>query len=164
MDGRRGGRRVRPNQQHRQPRPAGVCPGNGRDRRRGQRHVAEQRDDQHRPRDRARVAGLLIVTVGVGECFILNALSFLAVIIALMGMNPRRLVRARSIARQPGQLVAGLRYVRHTPRLLVPLLMMGVIGALSYEFQVVLPVLAQRTFHGNADAFGSSLRPLASAR
>jgi hypothetical protein len=32
--------------------------------------------------------------------------------------------------------------------------MMALIGALSYEFQVVLPVLAEQTFHGNADAYG----------
>jgi MFS family permease len=51
-------------------------------------------------------------------------------------------------------LLEGLRYVRATPRLLTPLLMMALIGALAYEFQVVLPLLARRTFHGNADAYG----------
>jgi MFS family permease len=100
------------------------------------------------------VAGVLIVSVGVGDCFVLNALSFAAVIVALRWMDPRQLLRAHAVRRDHGQLVAGLRYVRGTPGLLVPLLMMAMIGALSYEFGVVLPVLAQRSFHGNADAFG----------
>jgi MFS family permease len=100
------------------------------------------------------IAGLLIVTVGVGECFLVNAVSFVAIIVALARMNPTQLRRAHTVDRMPGQLMDGLTYVRHTPRLLVPLLMMALIGALSYEFQVVLPVLAQRTFHGNADAYG----------
>lgn len=100
------------------------------------------------------VAGLLIVTVGIGECFVLNAVSFLAVIIALTRIDPKQLIRARVTQRTPGQLLDGLRYVRRTPRLAAPLLMMALIGALSYEFPVVLPVLAQRVFHGNADAYG----------
>ena len=100
------------------------------------------------------IAGVLIVTVGVGECFVVNALSFVAVIAALARMDRARLLRSRALPREPGQVVEGLRYVRRTPVLLVPLLMMALIGALSYEFQVVLPVLAQRSFHGNAEAFG----------
>lgn len=100
------------------------------------------------------VAGLLIVTVGVGECFLLNAASFLTIIAALAWIRPAELHPAQPVRQEPGQLMAGLRYVRRTPRLLVPLLMMALIGALSYEFQVVLPVLAQRSFGGNADAYG----------
>jgi MFS family permease len=48
----------------------------------------------------------------------------------------------------------GFRYVAHTPRLVVPLIMMGIVGTLAYEFQVVLPVVAKGTFHGNAEAYG----------
>jgi MFS family permease len=100
------------------------------------------------------IAGLLIVTVGIGDCFLLNAASFIAIILALVAMNPARLHPAQPAEHGPGQIMDGLRYVRHTPRLLIPLLMMALIGALSYEFQVVLPVLAQRTFRGDADAYG----------
>jgi MFS family permease len=100
------------------------------------------------------IAGVLIVTVGVGACFLLNTVSFVAVIIALATMKKERLRPAIASTRAPGQLLEGLRYVRRTPRLFTPLLMMALIGALSYEFQVVLPVLAKNTFHGNADAYG----------
>jgi MFS family permease len=100
------------------------------------------------------LAGVLIVSVGVAACFLLNTVSFIAVIIALATMKPDLLHPALTSAHAPGQLLEGLRYVRRTPRLLTPLLMMALIGALSYEFQVVLPVLAKHTFHGNADAYG----------
>ena len=100
------------------------------------------------------LAGVLIVSVGVGACFLFNTVSFVAVIIALATMKPELLHPAVTSAHAPGQLLEGFRYVRRTPRLLTPLLMMALIGALSYEFQVVLPVLAKHTFHGNADAYG----------
>jgi MFS family permease len=100
------------------------------------------------------LAGVLIVTAGVSGCFLINAASFVAVLVALATMKPAQLHPAQPAAHRPGQLVEGLRYVRRTPRLLTPLLMMALIGALSYEFQVVLPLLAKRTFHGNADAYG----------
>ena len=99
-------------------------------------------------------AGVLIVTVGVAACFLLNTVSFIAVIIALATMQQELLRPAITSVNAPGQLLEGLRYVRRTPRLLTPLLMMALIGALSYEFQVVLPVLAKNTFHGQADAYG----------
>jgi MFS family permease len=56
--------------------------------------------------------------------------------------------------RGKGQLREGLAYVRRTPELLVPLLMMALVGCLAYEFQVTLPVLAITTLHGNASTYG----------
>jgi hypothetical protein len=100
------------------------------------------------------LAGVLIVSVGVAACFFINSVSFVAVIIALATMEPDLLHPAVASVHAPVQLLEGLRYVRRTPRLLTPLRMMALIGALSYEFQVVLPVLAKHTFHGNADAYG----------
>jgi MFS family permease len=100
------------------------------------------------------IAGVIIVSLGVSACFLVNTVSFIAVIIALASMKQELLRPAVASITAPGQLMEGLRYVRGTPRLLTPLLMMALIGALSYEFQVVLPVLAKQTFHGNADAYG----------
>ncbi len=99
-------------------------------------------------------AGLLIAGVGVGVCFLANAVSFVAVIASLLAMDPAALHRGRPVAREPGQLAAGLRYVRRTPELAVPLLMMALIGTLAYEFQVVLPLVARVSFHGGAQAYG----------
>jgi MFS family permease len=49
----------------------------------------------------------------------------------------------------------GLRYVRHTPEVLIPLIMMAVVGTLAYEFHVVLPLLARFTFEGDAGTYGT---------
>lgn len=100
------------------------------------------------------VGGVLIATVGVGVCFLFNAASFVAVVTSLLVMDRKALQPSPPADRAKGQLREGLSYVGHEPRLLVPLLMMGLVGMLAYEFQVVLPVLAHQTFHGGATAFG----------
>lgn len=100
------------------------------------------------------LAGALIVAVGIAPCFLINAASYGAVVIALFLMDPARLQPAAKAGRGRGQLREGLRYVARTPQVRVPLLMMGVVGTLAYEFQVVLPLLARFTFGGDAGTFG----------
>ena len=100
------------------------------------------------------LAGVLIAKVGVGSCFFVNAASFLAVIIAYSAMNTALLTPSEPVVRAPGQLRDGLRYVRSTPGLLIPLLMMAIVGTLTYEFQVTLPSLAAQTFGTGAVNFG----------
>ena len=100
------------------------------------------------------VAGVLIATVGVGTCFLLNAASFVAVVFSLATMDRALLQPSPPAGKSKGQVREGFRYVARTPRLLVPLLMMGIVGTLAYEFQVVLPVVARGTFHGGAEAYG----------
>jgi MFS family permease len=100
------------------------------------------------------VAGLVIVAAGVGVCFFVNALSFVAVVYSLMSMDKSTLRPSAPVSRAKGQMRQGLSYVRHEPRLAVPLLMMGLVGTLAYEFQVSLPVLAKQTFHGGAETYG----------
>jgi MFS family permease len=100
------------------------------------------------------VAGVLIATVGLGLCFLINAASYVAVIVALAGMDLAALRPAPRTSREPGQVRQGLAYVAHTPGLLVPLMMLAVIGTLAYEFQVVLPLLAERTFGGGPGTYG----------
>src|SRR5674476_884643 len=78
------------------------------------------------------LGGVLIVSVGVGACFLFNTVSFVAVIIALATMKQELLHPAVTSIHAPGQLLEGLRYVRRTPRLFTPLLMMALIGAVSY--------------------------------
>lgn len=100
------------------------------------------------------IAGVLIASVGVASCFLVNAVSFAAVIVAYLTMHLAQLVPAEPVRRAPGQLREGLRYVRHAPQLLVPLLMMALVGTLTYEFQVALPALVTDTFQGGARAYG----------
>jgi MFS family permease len=100
------------------------------------------------------IAGVMIATAGVGECFFVNAASFGAALIAYTRMDKAKLRPTEPVPRGPGQLREGLRYVRHEHRLLIPLLMMALIGTLTYEFQVVLPAFAYDTFNGGADSLG----------
>jgi MFS family permease len=100
------------------------------------------------------VAGVLIATIGVGICFLVNAASFVAVVFSLVTMDKEKLDPSPPTERRRGQLREGFTYVRHNRRLLVPLVMMAMVGMLTYEFNVSLPVLAKHTFHGSSEVFG----------
>ncbi len=100
------------------------------------------------------VGGVLAAVLGLALCFTCNAISFAAVILSLALMNGALLYPARPVKRQPGQIREGLRYVRKTPELLVPLLMIALVGTLAWEFQVTLPLMASNVFGGGAGAYG----------
>ena len=100
------------------------------------------------------VAGAIIAATGTGICFLINAASYAAVLLALGTMNVADLRPTPPAQREPGQVRQGLRYVAGTPELLVPLVMLALIGTLAYEFQVVLPLLATGPFHGDAATYG----------
>ncbi len=100
------------------------------------------------------VAGILIAIVGEGACFLINAASFIAVVASLTTMNHAALNPTEPTPRARGQLREGIRYVRSTPELAVPLLMMAAVGCLTYEFQVTLPVMASRGLHAGSTGFG----------
>jgi MFS family permease len=101
------------------------------------------------------IAGGLILAVGVAPCFLINSGSFLASIAALALMRVGDLRPHARPPRHRGQLREGLRYVRATPALYIPLLMMALVGTLAYEFQVSLPLFARYTFAGNAGTYGA---------
>lgn len=101
------------------------------------------------------VAGLLIVTAGVEPCFALNALTFAAMIVALWRMEPANLNAPPRAVREPGAVRAGLRYVRRTPELAVPLALMALVGTFGLNFQVILPLLARLSFDGGATAYAA---------
>ncbi|MCU1488697.1 MAG: major facilitator superfamily 1 [Acidimicrobiaceae bacterium] len=100
------------------------------------------------------IGGVLIATVGVGTCFLLNAASFVAVVTSLLVMDRTALRPSEPTPRARGQLREGLAYAAHTREIAVPLVMMALVGTLAYEFQVSLPVLAHTTFHGGSVAYG----------
>jgi MFS family permease len=102
------------------------------------------------------IGGVLIATVGIGWCFMFNALSFVFVLGALRAIHVDELHPPDPIVRGHGRggLVEGFRYVASTPILRNSLLMMALVGTLSYEFQVSLPLLAKYTFKGGAETYG----------
>jgi MFS family permease len=104
------------------------------------------------------IAGLLIVTVGIGQCFLLNAATYLAVLLAVKLMNEAELHRGQPARREPNQIKAGLSYILRTPVLRATLLMMFIVGGLytaghsSINLRHLIKV---------AEAFGLSLLLLA---
>ncbi|MFL5846199.1 MAG: MFS transporter [Solirubrobacteraceae bacterium] len=98
-------------------------------------------------------AGGLIAFVGVAPCFLFNSLSFAAMLIALYGMDVKRLITPERAPREPGQVRAAIAEVRANPNLKIPLAMMAVIGTLAFNFQVLLPLFAKFTWHGTATTY-----------
>ncbi|HEY2303274.1 MAG TPA: MFS transporter, partial [Acidimicrobiales bacterium] len=101
------------------------------------------------------IAGLLIATVGLAACFYINAASYLAVLVALGLMKVGELTVVPPTRRAKGQLREGFHYVWSTPVLRDSLTMMAIVGTLSYEFQVLLPLLAKYTFNGTAATYSA---------
>ncbi|HMN98513.1 MAG TPA: MFS transporter [Miltoncostaeaceae bacterium] len=100
------------------------------------------------------VAGILIATAGTGVCFLVNAVSYAAVLAALISMDVAALQPSPRAERARGQVREGLAYVGRTPDLLVPLIMLALVGTLTYEFSVVLPLLARGPFDGGPGTYG----------
>ena len=101
------------------------------------------------------IAAVLASTIGLGWCFVVNAVSFGFVVVSLLSLDTRRLHPVPPVPRRRGQLRAGLRYAAHVPEIARPLLMMAVIGTFTFEFEfeVSLPLLAEKTFHGGDTSY-----------
>ena len=100
------------------------------------------------------VAGLLIASIGSGWCFLANGVSFAFVLASLRAMDRAELKPAPRVARMRGQLREGFRYVGSTPVLRDALIMMALIGCLTYEFQTTLPLMTGGPFHGDSRTYG----------
>ena len=99
------------------------------------------------------LAAVLIASIGIAPCFILNGISYIAVVIMLALMRTSELHVTPPVTGVKGQLREGIRYVRTTPILLNTLLMLFIVGMLTYEFQVSLPILAEFTFNSGASGY-----------
>ncbi|MFE0727195.1 MFS transporter [Streptomyces antibioticus] len=97
-------------------------------------------------------AGLLIAVAGVGPLMLLNAVSHVAVVVALRRMDPAAL---RPVAPgAPGRIADGLRYVRGRPDLVVTLTLVACVALFGMNFPLTLPLLAKTVFHASAGTFG----------
>jgi MFS family permease len=94
------------------------------------------------------LAGLLIVTVGFGWCFTIDAVSYVAVLTALAMMRSAELRRLPVTARGAGQVRAGLKYITGVPDLWITFVMLLLIGTMSYNFAVVFPLFVEKGLHG----------------
>ncbi len=99
------------------------------------------------------LAGLLITTVGFGWCFLLDGISYIAVLAGLRAMRPAELRPPVPTQRSKGQIRAGLRYAKSIPELWVPLVMMAIVGTFAFNFTVVMPLFVKRSLGGTDSTF-----------
>jgi MFS family permease len=100
------------------------------------------------------VAGVTIDLVGTSWVFAINAISYAAVITSLMMMRDSELVRTPRVVKAPGQVREGLRYIRARADLLVPIVLVGVIGTLGFNFQITLALMDKVVMHRGAADYG----------
>jgi MFS family permease len=102
------------------------------------------------------IAGLLIAAVGTGMCFVVNAISFLAVLVALYLMREDELFPVEK--RPDTKVVAGIReglvWAVHTPLARIVLVVVTVVSLVGFNFHVLVPLLASQTLHVGAGTFG----------
>ncbi|HEV2126880.1 MAG TPA: MFS transporter [Chloroflexota bacterium] len=98
-----------------------------------------------------------MAVVGIGACFLVNSLTYLAMLAALIGMRSNELAPAAAARKTTvhRQVREGLDYVRHAPDLLLPLLLMAAIATFGYNFTVALPLLARYALGVEAIEFGA---------
>ena len=99
------------------------------------------------------LAGLLIVTLGFGWCFAVDAASYVAVLTCIVLMRPAELRRRPPRPRARGEVRAGLRYVLSMPVLWISFVMLIAIQVLAYNFTVTLPLFVIDTLHGTEGIF-----------
>ena len=103
------------------------------------------------------LAGVLIAAFGVGACFAINTVSFLAVLASLLLMRQEELVPVKRDAEPPSMLRSigeGLRYARVTPEVRLILAIVTVVSTVGFNFHVILPLLASETLDTGPEVFG----------
>ncbi len=99
------------------------------------------------------LAGLLIHLYGYGWCFLVDAFSYIAVLVCLAMMRTSELRPTAVAVRAKGQVREGLRYVRTVPELWIPLAMMALVGTFAFNFNVVIPLFVEKSLSGSAAQF-----------
>jgi MFS family permease len=102
------------------------------------------------------LAGIVIAAAGAGVCFVLNAVSFLAVLAGLLAMRradlyPLERTGRPTLFRGTGEALA---YVRRSHDVAVLLGVVAVMSAVGFNFNVIVPLLASNTLHAGPRAFG----------
>lgn len=101
------------------------------------------------------LAGILVSTVGLAACFIVDGLSYFAVIVMLMRMREDEMFLGQTVSRARGQLREGFAYAWANLPVRKTLIMMAIIGTFTYEFNVILPIFAEFTFDSGPSAYAA---------
>jgi MFS family permease len=100
------------------------------------------------------IAGFVLEKLGDGTCFLLNALSFLAVIGSLLLMKLPKYIKEVHTKNALGELREGFAYLKNTPSITFVIVMLGLISLFVLPYSTLLPVYAKDIFKGTASTFG----------
>lgn len=100
------------------------------------------------------IAGVLIAVIGTGWVFLINALSYVAVMVSLLTLRRDLLHPADRAVRKRGSVVEGFRYVWSRPDLKAVLTMLFLIGTLGLNFPIFISTMTVTVFHGGAGRYG----------
>ncbi|CRL46630.1 enterobactin exporter EntS [Sodalis glossinidius str. 'morsitans'] len=100
------------------------------------------------------IAGVIIASVGTGWAFLLNGVSFLAVLVSLSFLRVADLQENARARRTRGSLTEGFRYVASRPDLKVIPVMLLLIGTFGLNFPIFISTMAVNVFHTDARGFG----------
>jgi MFS family permease len=100
------------------------------------------------------VAGILVVRIGEGWCFLANGLSYIAVISGLLMMRVVKPARLASHGPALTHLIEGYRFARHTTPIRSLLLLLGLVSLVAMPYTVLMPVFADQILHGGARGLG----------
>ncbi len=99
------------------------------------------------------VAGVLVAAVGEGWCFLANSASYIAVIVGLLIMRVPRAPAARP-ASVLEHVMEGFRFVSRSRPIVALLLLLGLISLMGMPYSVLMPIIADQTFHSGARGLG----------
>jgi MFS family permease len=100
------------------------------------------------------IAGALVALVGEGWCFLLNGVSYLAVIAGLLLMRLEKTKPVHDGAAPLEKLREGFRFARRTKPIRALLLLLGLVSFMALPFSVLMPIFAVKILHGGASAYG----------
>jgi MFS family permease len=99
------------------------------------------------------LAGLLIITLGYGWCFTIDAASYLAVLLCIVLMRAGELHRQPPHPREKGEVRKGFAYVASSPVLGISFVMLLIVGTLTYNFGVTLPLFVTTSLKSSGAVF-----------
>jgi MFS family permease len=100
------------------------------------------------------VAGVLVAVAGPGWVFLINAITFGAVLISLGLLKVRDFTAHPRASREPGQLLGGFRYVRKRSDIVLVMTMIAILGTLGFNFPIFISAMARIEFGEGAGEFG----------
>ncbi|KOP26081.1 MFS transporter [Hapalosiphon sp. MRB220] len=100
------------------------------------------------------IGGLLVAGVGVAYCFLIDGISYIAVIIALLAMTIKPQITVASMNNPLQQIKEGFVYAFGFPPIRAILLLSAIVSFFGFQYTVLVPVFAEKILQGNAETLG----------